>query len=504
MSYLNEEMIVLSINNIKFEVAIDNKIFNSSINLMEKRTSLLLNNIVDLRITYEDDLLNISIKNIGSTSVPLNNLKLELFSTRYYNGASCIISPKNICEKINSVPISRIKETDKVISYLFNIFVDEENHNSTLFGFLGCNSSGNSIESVIIKNEFKITAVYNFVNHQLLPGEELNLDSLFIRKGHNIFSLFNSYVDRMLIGLEIKEDYNKKLLMQKSDVYSILFTYKVNSNTLKVDNKPVYLKVGKKKLYAVNISTEEGKKKVFSNAIAVLSRANILDLRGIGDFIKVIEDNKLFNVYNELNKLLSAIKNNSKGVRFFSDSYSLGLVDGNIIVENKDLELGDKKSFLDQISQKNNHQINYDFFLKLLMQRIVSYNNKSFLVNNPKVNELMSVVLGDINVNSLNSSEHIEMAMDIDINYAIVPYIERNKVFALLLTGKKNMYIVVFNFENKAVKFYCDLTNSSDYKEVDGVATEVYSDTNYLISDGKLYIRSIASMDCCMFKKAIV
>jgi hypothetical protein len=496
-------MKLLNINNIKFEAAINNKIYNSSINLNEKRTSSLLGGALDARFTFSDDIINVSIKNNGSTMVLLNNLKLDLFSTRYYNDASCIINPKNICEKINSVPMSKVKETDKVVSYLFDIFLDEENHNNTMFGFLGCNNSGNFIVNVIKKNEFKIIAVYNFINHELLPGEELILDSLFIREEHNIFSLFNNYVDRMLIGLETKEDYNKKLLLQKSDVYSILFTYKVNDSTLKVDKKPVYLKVGKKKLYAVDISTEEGKKKVYSNANAVLARANALDIDGIGDFIKVVEDNKLFNAYYELNKLLTIIKNHIEGVRFFSDSYPLGLLDENIIVENKELVLEEKKSLLDQISKKNNHQINYDFFLKLLMQRLVLLNNKNFSPKNKKTNELMSIVLGDYNVNSLKNSEHIEMVLDIDASYAIIPFVEKNKVFALLLTGKKNFYIIVFNFENKAVKFYYDLTTHSENKEIDGVATEVYSNTNYLISDGKLYIRSLASMDCCLFKKAI-
>lgn len=63
------------------------------------------------------------------------------------------------------------------------------------------------------------------------------------------------------------------------------------------------------------------------------------------------------------------------------------------------------------------------------------------------------------------------------------------------------MYLAVFNLEKEIVKFYCDLTAYSGYKERDGVATEIYSNTNYLISDGKIYIRDLSPMNCCLFKK---
>lgn len=46
----------------------------------------------------------------------------------------------------------------------------------------------------------------------------------------------------------------------------------------------------------------------------------------------------------------------------------------------------------------------------------------------------------------------------------------------------------MFNIEKEAVKFYYDLSVHPGYKELVGVATEAYSDTNYLISEGELYI----------------
>jgi hypothetical protein len=137
------------------------------------------------------------------------------------------------------------------------------------------------------------------------------------------------------------------------------------------------------------------------------------------------------------------------------------------------------------------------------MQRIISYNHKSFSSNNKKINELMTIILSGADINSLANKNLLAMALDIGNNFAVIPYAGRNKIFGLLLTGAENMYIAVFNFDNKSAKFYCDLESQSYFHEADGVATEVYSDNNYLISDGKLYIRNVPSMDCCLFKKAL-
>lgn len=137
------------------------------------------------------------------------------------------------------------------------------------------------------------------------------------------------------------------------------------------------------------------------------------------------------------------------------------------------------------------------------MQRIISLNDIKLKIGNAKVRELMSVVLGDYDVNELSDNELVEMAEDIDMKNAIIPYIERKNAFALLLTGKKNMYLAVFNLENEAIKFYCNLAVNPGYRELDGVALEVYSNTNYLISDGKLYVRGLPAKNCCLFKKAI-
>jgi hypothetical protein len=490
--------------NIKYKIVVDNEISSSIVNISEKCTSSLPNDSLIINFNFSDDVLSISIKNNSSKTVGLINFRLELFSSRNYKQVFCIINPKKPNEKITYMPMSKVKDNETIESQLFEIFVDEESNCSKIYGFLGCQFSKNYVENIVKRDELKITAVYNFINQELSPDEELVLDSLYLSEGQNIFSLFNSFADKILEGFNIREEYNKKLILKKSNVYSILFTYKVNSSTLKINNKPLHVKVDGKKLYAVDISKPEGKKKVFVNANAVLSRANALNLNGIGEYISIIDNNKLFNANYELNKLLTSIKAEFQGVRFYSDDYPLGLFYENIIVNNKELVLEDKEGLLRNLGKrKNSHHINYDFYIKILMQRLVTYHNENFSVNSKKISELMSVVLGGSSLNSLGSEELIEMSEDINTRCAIIPFIEKKKAFTLLLTGRKYMYLAVFNLENEAVKFYCDLTAHSGYRELDGVVTEVYSNTNYLISDGKLYIRSLPSMDCCLFKKII-
>jgi hypothetical protein len=463
----------------------------------------MVNGALIINFSLINNLLDVSIKNNSSTPVALNNLRLELFSARNYKEAFCIINPQKINEKVTYMPMAKVNDNEKVQSHLFEVFVHGET-SSKIFGFLGCKVSRNFIENSVIKNELKIGAVYNFSNQELSTAEELVLDSIYINEGHPPFSLFNGFIEKMLVSFDLKENYNKKLVLKKSDVYSILFTYRANSSTLKINDKPVYLKVNGKKLYAVDISKPEGRKKVFVNANAVLSRANALNLDSVGEYIIVVQNNKLFNVNYEMSKLLASIKAQFEGVRFFSDDYPLGLLDENIIIDNIDLSFECEKSLIDLLSKrKDSHHINYNFFTKLLMQRLVTYHNANFHLNSKKLSELIAVVLGGSNIDSLKSRELIEITEDIDTRYGIIPFIERNKAFALLITGKEYMYIAVFNYGSEAVKFYCELNSYSGYTGLDGVATEVYSNTNYLISEGKLYIRNLPSLDCCLFKKKI-
>lgn len=485
----------------RYEIVVNNKSNNAAIDLNDECTSSILNGDLIISLALSNNLINVFVKNKGSKPVALNRLSFELFSSQSYEEAFCITNPKKISEKINYTSMNKLNSDEKIESQLFEIFVDEENHNSKIFGFLGCKYSKNFIKNVVKNNELKISAVYDFINQEVIPGEELVLDSLYIKEGRNIFSLFNSFADRMTAGIKAC---NKRPVFNKPNTYSILFTYRANSNTLKVEGKPVFIKVNGKKLYAVDISKPEGKKQVFVNANAVLSRASDLDLRAVGEYINVVEANKLFNANYELTELLDYLKAAFEGVRFYSDDCPVGLADEYITFESSELVFEDKMHLLDYIGmRKNSHHINYDFFIKLLMRRVVSTCKDSFSVNSPKINELVSVILGSANIGSIKNEELLEMARDIDNEYAIIPFIDRKKAFALLIRGRKYMYVAVFNLEKEPVKFYCDLTVHSGYSELDGVAVETYSNTNYLISEGKLYIRSLPSMDCCLFKKSI-
>jgi hypothetical protein len=492
----------MNIAHIKYEAVINNKSNRSSIGLDEKCTGSVLDSEVLISLALCSNVINVTVKNNDSKPVVLNSLSFELLSSGNYKEDYCIINPKKSNEKITYISMNKVNSDTKIESHLFEIFIDDEDCNNKIFGFLGCKYSRNLIENIVKENELKIFAVYSFINQVIFPGEECRLDPIYIKEGRNIFSLFNSFVDRRLADLG--EGYNKKLMVERSDIYSILFTYRVNSNTLKVEDKPVFIKVNGKKLYAVDISRPEGKKQVFVNANAVLSRASALDLSAVGEYINVAHDNKLFNVNHELTKLLASLKTEFQEVQFYSDDCPLGLADEYIILKNSRLVFEDKRNILDYIGKRKiSHHINYDFFIKLLMQRLVRASTKSFSVNSPKVEELMSVILGSADIDAIKNKELLDMARDIDKHCAVIPLMDRKKAFSLLITGRKYIYVAVFNMEKETIRFYCDLIANSGYKDLDGVVEEVYSNTSYLISDGKLYIKNLPPMDCCLFKKPI-
>ncbi|MBL4936266.1 hypothetical protein JK636_10890 [Clostridium sp. YIM B02515] len=494
----------MDFDSIKCEFKVNGTQLNSIINLREESKGLLVSNELIIEYGYKDNMLDICIKNKGDKSVSLNCIKFDLYSTIHYKEISCMINPKDAAQKVTYIPMAEVNDEGDIKSHLFELVIDEENHQSMIVGFLGCRFSGNYIYNELKRNKLGISAVYNFVDQELLSNEEIYVDSLYIKAGDDMFSLFNSFVDKMAADFNIDNSINEVNLKDIPSTYSILYTYRVNNSTLRVSDKPLHIKVDGKKLYPVDIRSIEGKKLVFTNANAVLSKASALNLNGIGKFIDIVEENKLFNAYYELNKLLKALKDSFKKTGIYSDDYPVGLFNEKVFSLNKNIGFDDKKSLLNIISRKRiKKDINYDFFFKLLMQRIIQLNDEGLKINNDKIRELMSVVIGNFDLSNLKNPELKEIARDIDTKYAVIPCIERKDVFGILLRGRRNIYFAVFNLGNEAVKFYCDLSLHSGFDEFNGAVMEVYSNTSYLISDAKLYIRNLKAGDCCLFKKEI-
>jgi hypothetical protein len=106
-----------------------------------------------------------------------------------------------------------------------------------------------------------------------------------------------------------------------------------------------------------------------------------------------------------------------------------------------------------------------------------------------------------MNLLTNNNAELNNIADDIDPYRQIVTYLDDKDVFAVLRFGKNSIYIAVFNLSNSPKRFYWDFSTHTKQNIPDGVAFDIYTDSSYLISNGKIHIRKIPPMDCCLIVK---
>jgi hypothetical protein len=124
-----------------------------------------------------------------------------------------------------------------------------------------------------------------------------------------------------------------------------------------------------------------------------------------------------------------------------------------------------------------------------------------FCKYNTKLDELSKVLKGSSDGTKYKYVELDKIAEDIESGSNVVPYLLKNNVLALFIEGKKASYIAMFNMSKSGVKVYADITSLMKVDINDGVITEIFSDMNYLVSDGKIYIRKFPAMDCMLFAR---
>jgi hypothetical protein len=111
------------------------------------------------------------------------------------------------------------------------------------------------------------------------------------------------------------------------------------------------------------------------------------------------------------------------------------------------------------------------------------------------------VLKGSAVVTRYKYTELRRVAEDIESGDNAVPYLLKDNVLALIVEGKEADYIAMFNLSRSSVKVYADI---ACFKQLDinvGVVTEIFSDMNYLVSEGKIYIRKFPAMDCMLFAR---
>jgi hypothetical protein len=136
-----------------------------------------------------------------------------------------------------------------------------------------------------------------------------------------------------------------------------------------------------------------------------------------------------------------------------------------------------------------------------IINRLILKYRLRFCKCSTKLEEVSKVLRGSSGASKYNYAELDKVAEDIESGSSAVPYLLRDNVLALVAEGKKADYIAMFNLSRSAVKVYADIDSFKHTDDKDGVVTEIFSDMDYLVSEGKIYIRRFPAMDCMLFAR---
>lgn len=138
---------------------------------------------------------------------------------------------------------------------------------------------------------------------------------------------------------------------------------------------------------------------------------------------------------------------------------------------------------------------------KNIIHRLILKFRLRFCKCSTKLEELSKVLGGSTAGSIYKYAELGKIAEDIDSASNVVPFLIKENVLALFVEGKKASYIAMFNLSRSSVKVYADIASFKQIDINEGVITEIFSDMNYLISEGKIYIRKFPAMDCMLFAR---
>lgn len=498
----------MDLHKLEVNLNMDEKNYKVDIDLHNNVKDYLLNN-VKLTITKGSNSIDISLLNGGENTVYLNSLQIHLATFRFDQKSVCIINSEEPSKDVEFQPLEEKKAPKEFTSYLFGMVLEEIFSSNYLFAFLCTHVSKNFIKYIVEGDCVKVYAAYIFGAHKLLKNGTLKLDTMYMEEGNNPFTSFNNYIDAITNKYEYNQldegNTTRSLIGDKSMKYNLLFTEKPYSYSIKVDNKPISVKVDKERLYPVDISTDEGKSLIFERVQQLKKQdRGIIYFKYVNNYLEEGLKLKNSNSYFELNGLLVALRQKFEDIQFYFDDCPLGIAIGNNAILEQELELNKKQGALEKLlKKKGKYSLNYNFIIKIMLKRSVLNYSTKFNINNSKVKGLFQIITGGLAAKTEADITLRTISKDIDTKVGIIPYLQSEDIFGFVAKGKESVYMAVFNLSGKPVKFYCDLSMQMERIDLDGVVNEIFTDTNYLVSDGKLYIRNLPAMDCCLFKKIL-
>jgi hypothetical protein len=501
----------MSVSLLSYNIQVDEKTYTDTIGTLENNEVLnIINDCIELKLLVENKSITPIIKNAGKSNVFLNSLELELDHKGFSDFKSYAINAENPKECIFMHDLDKNRKNINTSSFLFTVFLGKYQFHNRLIGFTGCERSKNFINISCSRTEPSIRAVYRLGKQEIMPGEELTLDSIYEDFGASYVQLIAQYTK----VLNTNRGANDAQLYAQSHSYKdvsnieciedLLFTDKPRNFSLKVDDKPLSIKVGKTKLYPINLAAEEGAKYIFERIQAIAEANKCVNFTNIYPYIEQVEKYCCSNIYGLINNMFSQIKRkHPKLIMAFDDCPLPIMMRMNFIII-QEFDLTNKKSLIGRIKSKSNiYCENYDFITKTIFQRLALSHFTKYKTEGVKERELLEVLTGDTEKSHLNNSALIDIGSDIKDNAEVFPYIDKDNVFAFLVKGKTATYFAILNLSQEDTKFFWDFSMFEDAEVSDGVGVEVFTNKSYLISNSKLYIRVLPHKECFLIKKAV-
>lgn len=478
----------LKLNNIN--VRINNKDY--IIKSEDNNSCLNIYNGIFLKLQIDINKLNLSIINTSKNDVILNSLSFEAFTLNKKDYESVLQYDNSLEKPLEIHPIK-----DKILSsYLFTTFSSSDCA-SFLVGFLGSKTSYTSINFNYFKNDISINPTYNFINHVLKSDEELTLDSLYFSWDISYTNMICSYVSKILEvhKNEVPEKNMKFYEMPKRSLYSMFFTKKPQSFSLKVNGS--YVKSKSTTPYAIDISSKDGQDYILLWINEHL-KDDTLEVHDLMEYIEVTASKKAFNSFYEMDKFLSLIKKMFPHLAICVSDIPIGLCPGYNIAYKKIIH--QSKTIFGCHSK---YEFNHQFIINSMINNLFYIHNEKHVIKNSEMKEALGLFINTNFKEYETSSAYNSLSASLKRPHRILPYLYKNNVFGFLLCSDNDMYIGIFNFSSKASSFTWDFSYALKDINLDDVVKNEFSDENFVISNNILSLKKIPSMKCILLKKSI-
>lgn len=458
--------------------------------------SFLSINEITMDLVKKDNTIGIALTNNSSLKRTISLIEIQIASLDASGYLSFIINPESSNKEISVKKTGDLRKKKSVTSYLYSLLEGQEDYESLVVGFLSSRASRNFIKIVKNNNKIDIYAVYDFINQNIEGNKTLKLDDIYIEYAVGIFKLFNNY-SRCVMDRTEKIKVNSRL--KKGYVEENPFYLSFKDDGIIMDkNRPVTVWVNGKKQYLADISTKEGKELVLSRCNTYRNTREYVYVKDIMPYIKKIIKLKGFNPYQQIVRTLDLVRSDT-GLKFMFDDCPEGIALEAMDAASGVMRMESRKRILSKSPKRQN--LNYNFILKTIFWKGIFKNDTKLDLSNKKMKQIMELMSGGIDESKVMDERLKSIIKDIDVDKPIFVHIEDEELFSLIRYGKESIYIAAFNFSNISRRLYLDFSIANEKLIQKGMFFDIYSGSNYLVSNGKIYIRSISPGDCCLIGK---